>query len=76
METRIPASERTNQKLNELLSQGVADGDARRSSRAWTAVAVSSKSTSRAWAEVTYSELMLGRLRDPVLRRIHPRLGV
>jgi transposase-like protein len=27
--TRIPASERTNQKLDELLSQGVADGDAR-----------------------------------------------
>ena len=29
METRIPASERTSQKLNELLNQGVADGDAR-----------------------------------------------
>jgi hypothetical protein len=27
--TRIPASERTSQKLDELLSQGVADGDAR-----------------------------------------------
>jgi putative transposase len=27
--TRIPASERTNQKLDELLTQGVADGDAR-----------------------------------------------
>jgi hypothetical protein len=27
--TRIPASERTSQKLEELLSQGVADGDAR-----------------------------------------------
>ena len=27
-------------------------------------------------AEVSYSQLMLGRLRDPVLRRIHPRLGV
>ena len=29
MPTRIPASERTIQKLDELLSQGVADGDAR-----------------------------------------------
>jgi transposase-like protein len=29
VETRIPASERTNQKLNELLTKGVADGDAR-----------------------------------------------
>ncbi len=29
METRIPASERTSQKLNELLTQGVAEGDAR-----------------------------------------------
>ena len=29
METRIPASERTSQKLNELLTKGVADGDAR-----------------------------------------------
>ena len=29
MEARIPASERTSQKLNELLSHGVADGDAR-----------------------------------------------
>ena len=29
METRIPASERTSQKLNELLTHGVADGDAR-----------------------------------------------
>ena len=29
MPTRIPASERTSQKLDELLSQGVADGDAR-----------------------------------------------
>src|SRR5206468_10201460 len=29
VETRIPASERTSQKLNELLNQGVADGDAR-----------------------------------------------
>ena len=29
MATRIPASERTSQKLDELLSQGVADGDAR-----------------------------------------------
>src|SRR5437899_35877 len=27
--TRIPASERTSQKLEELLTQGVADGDAR-----------------------------------------------
>jgi hypothetical protein len=27
--TRIPASERTSQKLDELLTQGVADGDAR-----------------------------------------------
>ena len=29
METRIPASERTSQKLNELLTRGVADGDTR-----------------------------------------------
>ena len=29
MPTRIPASERTSQKLDELLSRGVADGDAR-----------------------------------------------
>ena len=29
MPTRIPASERTSQKLDELLSQGVTDGDAR-----------------------------------------------
>jgi hypothetical protein len=29
VETRIPASERTSQKLNELLKAGVADGDAR-----------------------------------------------
>ena len=29
MESRIPASERTSQKLNELLTQGVAEGDAR-----------------------------------------------
>lgn len=29
MPTRIPASERTSQKLDELLTQGVADGDAR-----------------------------------------------
>ena len=29
MPTRIPASERTSQKLDALLSQGVADGDAR-----------------------------------------------
>ena len=29
METRIPASERTSQKLKELLTQGVAEGDAR-----------------------------------------------
>ena len=29
METRIPASERTSQKLSELLTQGVAAGDAR-----------------------------------------------
>jgi putative transposase len=29
VETRIPASERTSQKLSELLSQGVAGGDAR-----------------------------------------------
>ena len=29
MGTRIPASERTSQKLEELLSQGVTDGDAR-----------------------------------------------
>ena len=29
METRIPASQRTSQKLNELLTHGVADGDAR-----------------------------------------------
>ena len=29
MPTRIPASERTSQKLDELLSQGVADGNAR-----------------------------------------------
>ena len=29
METRIPASERTSQKLSELLTQGVAEGDAR-----------------------------------------------
>src|SRR5260370_37038044 len=29
VETRIPASERTSQKLNELLKTGVADGDAR-----------------------------------------------
>ena len=28
MPTRIPASERTSQKLDELLTQGVADGDA------------------------------------------------
>jgi len=27
VETRIPASERTSQKLNELLTHGVADGD-------------------------------------------------
>src|SRR2546427_353828 len=29
VESRIPASERTSQKLNELLTEGVADGDAR-----------------------------------------------
>ena len=29
MEMRIPASERTSQKLNELLTQGIAEGDAR-----------------------------------------------
>lgn len=29
MESRIPASERTSQKLNELLTRGVAEGDAR-----------------------------------------------
>ena len=29
VESRIPASERTSQKLNELLTQGVAEGDAR-----------------------------------------------
>jgi len=29
VETRIPASERTSQKLSELLTQGVAEGDAR-----------------------------------------------
>jgi putative transposase len=29
VETRIPASERTSQKLNQLLTHGVADGDAR-----------------------------------------------
>jgi hypothetical protein len=29
VETRIPASERTSQKLNELLTQDVAEGDAR-----------------------------------------------
>jgi len=29
VETRIPASERTSQKLNELLTTGVVDGDAR-----------------------------------------------
>ena len=29
MESRIPASERTSQKLSELLTEGVADGDAR-----------------------------------------------
>lgn len=29
MPTRVPASERTSQKLDELLSQGMADGDAR-----------------------------------------------
>ena len=29
METRIPASEWTSQKLSELLTQGVAEGDAR-----------------------------------------------
>ncbi len=29
MASRIPASERTNQELEELLTQGVADGDAR-----------------------------------------------
>ena len=29
MPTRITASERTSQKLDELLTQGVADGDAR-----------------------------------------------
>ena len=29
MESRIPASERTSQKLGELLTTGVADGDAR-----------------------------------------------
>jgi transposase-like protein len=29
VETRLPASERTSQKLNELLTTGVADGDAR-----------------------------------------------
>jgi len=29
LETRIPASERTSQKLNDLLSHGVADGNAR-----------------------------------------------
>jgi hypothetical protein len=28
-ESKIPASERTSQKLNELLTEGVADGDAR-----------------------------------------------
>jgi hypothetical protein len=27
--SRVPASERTSQKLDELLTQGVADGDAR-----------------------------------------------
>ena len=29
MASRMPASERTSQKLNELLTQGVAEGDAR-----------------------------------------------
>jgi len=29
VESRVPASERTSQKLNELLSQGVGEGDAR-----------------------------------------------
>src|SRR5438034_467609 len=29
VEMRIPASERTSQKLNELLTQGIAEGDAR-----------------------------------------------
>jgi len=29
VESRIPASERTSQKLSELLTEGVADGDAR-----------------------------------------------
>jgi len=29
VETRIPASERTSQRLNELLTHGVAEGDAR-----------------------------------------------
>jgi hypothetical protein len=29
VETRIPASERTSQKLSELLTQSVAEGDAR-----------------------------------------------
>ena len=29
METRIPASDRTSQKINELLTDGVAAGDAR-----------------------------------------------
>jgi hypothetical protein len=29
VETRIPASERTSQKLSELLTQGVAEGHAR-----------------------------------------------
>jgi hypothetical protein len=29
VETRIPASERTNEKLNGLMTDGVTDGDAR-----------------------------------------------
>jgi hypothetical protein len=32
--TRIPASERTSQKLDALLTQGVAEGDAHRAARA------------------------------------------
>ncbi len=31
VETRIPASERTSQKLSELLTQGVAEGDGQES---------------------------------------------
>lgn len=47
--------------------------------RSTPACAVTDRSRSVVWiepdvvAEVTYSELMLGRLRDPVLRSVHIR---